>query len=96
MVKGTLNAQRNPEVPPTDDRACVFVFIDDPGEGGGAAVPRRHYCSVENCESFMRDELHLPADLVQQLASSLEFGENSTMEVELGDEVYAQYFGSSG
>lgn len=98
MIKGTLNVRRNPDVPAEDGRACVFTFFDDPGEGAteSSGRPRSQCCAVAGCEAFMRDQLQLPADLVMQLASSLEFGENSTMEVELADDVYARYFRAAG
>jgi hypothetical protein len=92
MVRGTLNARRDPDVDPDGDRSCVFTFFEDPGDNPprSDAPPRRQFCSIEGAEAFLRNRLQLSGDLVAQLCASLRAGENSTIDVELGDGVYGE------
>jgi len=94
MVRGTLNARRNPDAAGRSDRACIFTFIDDPGDnpGAGDAPLRRQYSSLSGCARFLSEVLRLPSDLASQLAASLEAGENSTVDVEIEEDVYRDRF----
>jgi hypothetical protein len=98
MVRGTLNARRASHAAPEDEHACVFTFFDDPGEGGTCSgeLLRGQFCSLHAVEEFVTGELGLAENLGRQLASSLRAGENSTVDVELEDDVFARYFAVAG